>query len=34
MFNHFNLGTFTDEQWAAPGQNPQRFDLTAVDCGQ
>ncbi|WP_207793267.1 alpha-L-fucosidase [Nocardioides acrostichi] len=34
MFNHFNLGTFTDEEWAAPFQNPARFAPTAVDCGQ
>lgn len=34
MFNHFNLGTFTDEEWAAPHQSPGLFDPTAVDCAQ
>jgi alpha-L-fucosidase len=34
MFNHFSLGTFTDEEWAAPNQNPSRFAPTAVDCAQ
>lgn len=34
MFNHFNLGTFTDEEWAAPHQNPALFAPTAVDCAQ
>ncbi|MDX3800498.1 alpha-L-fucosidase, partial [Streptomyces sp. AK04-3B] len=34
MFNHFNLGTFTNEEWAAPNQNPALFAPTAVDCAQ
>ncbi|WP_215453862.1 RICIN domain-containing protein [Streptomyces sp. ATCC 21386] len=34
MFNHFNLGTFTDEEWAEPNQNPALFAPTAVDCAQ
>ncbi|MFM9607449.1 RICIN domain-containing protein [Streptomyces niveiscabiei] len=34
MFNHFNLGTFTDEEWAAPHQSPGLFAPTAVDCAQ
>ncbi|MBO1329811.1 alpha-L-fucosidase [Streptomyces sp. VRA16 Mangrove soil] len=34
MFNHFSLGTFTDQEWAAPNQNPALFAPTAVDCAQ
>ncbi|WP_258573389.1 alpha-L-fucosidase [Streptomyces sp. KM273126] len=34
MFNHFNLGTFTDEEWAAPHQDPALFAPTAVNCAQ
>lgn len=34
MFNHFNLGTFTDEEWAAPHQDPALFAPPAVDCAQ
>lgn len=34
MFNHFNLGTFTDEEWAAGGQSPTRFNPPSVDCAQ
>lgn len=34
MFNHFNLGTFTDQEWAEPNQNPALFAPTSVDCGQ
>src|SRR4051812_28930706 len=34
MFNHFNLGTFTDEEWAAPKQSPTLFAPPAVDCAQ
>ena len=34
MFNHFNLGTFTGEEWAAPHQDPALFAPTAVDCAQ
>ena len=34
MFNHFNLGTFTDEEWAAPNQDPALFAPSNVDCAQ
>jgi alpha-L-fucosidase len=34
MFNHFNLGTFTNQEWAAPNQSPTLFAPTAVDCAQ
>nr|WP_154921847.1 alpha-L-fucosidase [Microbacterium testaceum] len=34
MFNHFNLGTFTDEEWAAPNQNPATFAPPKVDTDQ
>ncbi|WP_034216822.1 alpha-L-fucosidase [Actinoplanes subtropicus] len=34
MFNHFNMGTFTDEEWAAPNQNPKLFAPPQVDCDQ
>lgn len=34
MFNHFNLGTFTDEEWAAPNQSPSLFAPTSVDTDQ
>ncbi|MFJ9743186.1 alpha-L-fucosidase [Streptomyces sp. NPDC101166] len=34
MFNHFNMGTFTDEEWAAPHQNPKLFAPSGVDCAQ
>ncbi|MER8011902.1 RICIN domain-containing protein [Streptomyces sp. NPDC094149] len=34
MFNHFNLGTFTNQEWAEPNQNPALFAPTAVECAQ
>jgi len=34
MFNHFNMGTFTDEEWAAPNQSPAKFAPPQVDCEQ
>ncbi|MFD4506216.1 alpha-L-fucosidase [Streptomyces sp. NPDC058457] len=34
MFNHFNMGTFTDEEWAAPNQSPALFAPSQVDCAQ
>jgi len=34
MFNHFNLGTFTNEEWARPNQSPTLFAPSSVDCGQ
>ena len=34
MFNHFNMGTFTNEEWATPNQSPTLFAPTTVDCAQ
>ena len=34
MFNHFNMGTFTDEEWALPNQDPKLFAPPRVDCDQ
>jgi alpha-L-fucosidase len=34
MFNHFNMGTFTDEEWARPNQDPKLFAPPQVDCDQ
>jgi alpha-L-fucosidase len=34
MFLHFNLGTFTNEEWAAPNQNPNLFNPVALDTDQ
>ncbi|WP_105967779.1 alpha-L-fucosidase [Streptomyces geranii] len=34
MFNHFSLGTFTDQEWAEPNQSPTLFAPTSVDCAQ
>lgn len=34
MFNHFSLGTFTNQEWAAPNQDPALFAPTAADCAQ
>ena len=34
MFNHFNLGTFTNEEWAAGGQSPSLFAPPSVNCAQ
>ena len=34
MFNHFNMGTFTDQEWASPNQDPKLFAPTSVDCAQ
>jgi len=34
MFLHFNMGTFTVEEWATPGQNPNTFNPTSLNCGQ
>ncbi|MNK62044.1 O-GlcNAcase NagJ precursor [compost metagenome] len=31
---HFNMGTFTDEEWANPNQDPQKFDPKKLDCNQ
>ncbi|HST84531.1 MAG TPA: alpha-L-fucosidase [Kineosporiaceae bacterium] len=34
MFNHFNMGTFTNEEWATPSRDPKLFAPTGVDCAQ
>lgn len=34
MFNHFSLGTFTNEEWAEPNQSPTRFAPPSVNCAQ
>ncbi|NUT93063.1 MAG: alpha-L-fucosidase [Saccharothrix sp.] len=34
MFNHFSLGTFTNQEWAEPNQSPTLFAPPSVDCGQ
>ena len=34
MFLHFNMGTFHDQEWVAPGQDPATFAPAALDCGQ
>ncbi|MGA5200320.1 RICIN domain-containing protein [Streptomyces variegatus] len=34
MFNHFSLGTFTDQEWAEPHQNPALFAPPSVNCAQ
>ncbi|MFC9126925.1 RICIN domain-containing protein [Streptomyces sp. NPDC057099] len=34
MFNHFSLGTFTNEEWAEPNQSPALFAPPSVDCAQ
>ncbi|UZJ63433.1 alpha-L-fucosidase [Sphingobacterium sp. KU25419] len=31
---HFNMGTFTDEEWASPDHDPQKFNPTQLDCNQ
>lgn len=34
MFNHFSLGTFTNEEWAEPHQSPTLFAPPSVNCAQ
>ncbi|ONI91057.1 alpha-L-fucosidase [Saccharothrix sp. ALI-22-I] len=34
MFNHFSLGTFTNQEWAEPNQSPTLFAPPSVNCGQ
>jgi alpha-L-fucosidase len=34
MFIHYSLGTYTDEEWAAPDQSPAVFAPPSVDCAQ
>lgn len=31
---HFNMGTFTDEEWAKPNQDPKTFNPAGLDCNQ
>ena len=34
MFIHFNMGTFSDEEWASPNQDPLTFAPSNVDTDQ
>ncbi|WP_327723351.1 alpha-L-fucosidase [Streptomyces europaeiscabiei] len=34
MFNHFSLGTFTNQEWAEPNQSPTIFAPPNVNCAQ
>ncbi len=34
MFIHFNMGTFHEKEWVEPGQNPQTFNPTKLNCRQ
>ncbi|WP_442575399.1 alpha-L-fucosidase [Microbacterium sp. F51-2R] len=34
MFLHYSLGTYSDEEWATPGQPPTLFAPPSVDCAQ
>jgi alpha-L-fucosidase len=34
QFLHFNMGTFTNQEWADPGLDPKTFAPAALDCGQ
>ncbi|ANS62431.1 calx-beta domain-containing protein [Streptomyces lincolnensis] len=34
MFNHFSLGTFTNQEWAEPHQSPTLFAPPSVNCAQ
>ncbi|WP_369220922.1 hypothetical protein AB5J52_02480 [Streptomyces sp. R39] len=34
MFDHFVLGTFSGEEWAAPHQAPALFAPEAVGCAR
>jgi alpha-L-fucosidase len=31
---HFNMGTFTGEEWASPNHDPKLFNPTKLDCDQ
>lgn len=31
---HFNMGTFTDEEWASPDHDPALFNPAKLDCNQ
>ncbi|HEX8632246.1 MAG TPA: RICIN domain-containing protein [Catenuloplanes sp.] len=34
MFMHFNMATFSDEEWATGGLDPKKFNPTQLDCAQ
>ncbi|KUO15418.1 hypothetical protein AQJ91_41455 [Streptomyces dysideae] len=34
MFNHFGLGTFTNQEWAEPNQSATLFAPPSVNCAQ
>ncbi len=34
MFNHFSLGTYTNQEWAEPNQSPTIFAPPSVNCAQ
>jgi alpha-L-fucosidase len=34
QFLHFNMGTFTDQEWADPSQDPKTFAPITLDCAQ
>ncbi|MCE6996166.1 alpha-L-fucosidase [Saccharothrix sp. S26] len=34
MFIHYNMATYSDEEWASPNLNPRLFAPTALDCAQ
>ncbi|WP_405818560.1 alpha-L-fucosidase [Streptomyces sp. NBC_01390] len=34
MFNHFSMGTFTNQEWAEPNQSPTIFAPPSVNCAQ
>src|SRR5690349_1561303 len=34
MFLHFNMGTFTDQEWASPHQDPALFAPSSMACDQ
>ncbi|KUN02258.1 hypothetical protein AQI96_39970 [Streptomyces canus] len=34
MFDHFSMGTFTNQEWAEPNQSPAPFAPPSVNCAQ
>lgn len=34
MFLHYNMATYSDEEWASPNLDPRLFAPTALDCAQ
>ncbi|ROP41908.1 alpha-L-fucosidase [Saccharothrix texasensis] len=34
MFIHYNMATYSDEEWASPDLDPRLFAPTALDCAQ